>query len=899
MSFVEEQYSTLVASLDRQFATRLEEWAAQQQTNFDDDGSSPLAALLRTPPNSRRDLTPADSRFKAAAGPADGTETEQKMQAHRTREHELRRALQKALKDQVGGNLPVTSNRRDTSTTSTMMTTAGTAAGGPVMTELHHESSNSARGTTTSDKPPPLDKLIENVGDLQTWHDELLALQSHPTATTQGPPPTLETTHAAVEHPAARTADIALYEWWLASRLAAGLYASTMQLLLDTSLPLMQEIEYWESQDCGSWQVATYLLSTAPARLYGTAQALLNTHGPDLVKPLADLYRRLLPSPRETLVDSGNGSREVSGTTPLARLANVDATPHWTDQPAQSTRQRARALRGAFHGWMSSLFPDLAQHLPYLDTIPSSATSILRLGRQEIRQKQHQLRAVQQYLAVCMGLFMTDAARLQQRADRATSGDAAIGTTEVANDDNNGWTTGGYITPHQLVAQVTQMQAALTRLNDQATNYETVVFSAKETPIATSALTTDDGASGGDHHPADLTPMLNSLAGLTTALQTYQTRTRPAVAHFYSPAFITRYWLPVTTTLVLGRLATRWALAYRGDVRQWLREAQRTAQDYIRHWVVKPLHDMWQTIRHENGDQLVLASAESLRSDLASLERMVVEFAQEHPTDLIAASGSSEGMMSASHAAATAAATTTTTPTTSAAMAQLIRRVREGDLSVVLRTYERDLQHPIRGALFGDLIRALLIQVQKTKVDLGLAMSSLDKLLRANELNFAFLAVAPALCVLYFVGSRAAALIRQWRGGSRRRAGVHMRAILRSVDRLLTLYMTDAEPPKPKGQDGGGVNLAAAAARLPYEAQGFLLCLTNQLRYLAADLPDASTAVTFTLPVVGFLWAPAQLEIPNLRRRFIEDVQDLENPRLSCTQRTMTIQRMFRTYHFL
>lgn len=39
----------------------------------------------------------------------------------------------------------------------------------------------------------------------------------------------------------------------------------------------------------------------------------------------------------------------------------------------------------------------------------------------------------------------------------------------------------------------------------------------------------------------------------------------------------------------------------------------------------------------------------------------------------------------------------------------------------------------------GDLIRTLLIQVQKTKVDVDLAMAALDKLLKSNELNFAFL----------------------------------------------------------------------------------------------------------------------------------------------------------------
>jgi nuclear control of ATPase protein 2 len=96
-------------------------------------------------------------------------------------------------------------------------------------------------------------------------------------------------------------------------------------------------------------------------------------------------------------------------------------------------------------------------------------------------------------------------------------------------------------------------------------------------------------------------------------------------------------------------------------------------------------------------------------------------------------------------------------------VAQLSSQVREGDLSSVLKAYEEAIkvsdlqverhmlhtlshttpplfsQSPVKNALRGDLIRTLLIQVQKTKVDVDLAMAALDKLLKSNELNFAFL----------------------------------------------------------------------------------------------------------------------------------------------------------------
>jgi nuclear-control-of-ATPase protein 2 len=49
----------------------------------------------------------------------------------------------------------------------------------------------------------------------------------------------------------------------------------------------------------------------------------------------------------------------------------------------------------------------------------------------------------------------------------------------------------------------------------------------------------------------------------------------------------------------------------------------------------------------------------------------------------------------------------------------------------------------------GSLIRILLIQVQKGKVDVDLAMSGIEKLLRSQQLTFAFIGVAPSLLLVF------------------------------------------------------------------------------------------------------------------------------------------------------
>ena len=47
----------------------------------------------------------------------------------------------------------------------------------------------------------------------------------------------------------------------------------------------------------------------------------------------------------------------------------------------------------------------------------------------------------------------------------------------------------------------------------------------------------------------------------------------------------------------------------------------------------------------------------------------------------------------------------------------------------------------------GNLIRALLIQVQKTKVDVEIAMGGIDSLLKSQELLIGFISLTPGLLV--------------------------------------------------------------------------------------------------------------------------------------------------------
>lgn len=192
------------------------------------------------------------------------------------------------------------------------------------------------------------------------------------------------------------------------------------------------------------------------------------------------------------------------------------------------------------------------------------------------------------------------------------------------------------------------------------------------------------------------------------------------VREYGRPSRVIRYWLPVTVGLLSSSTVLRILVNRKADIVTWIYEFGATCVDFWSNWVVEPIRKVIGTIRHDEGSEVAIMSKRSLEGDRSSLERMVVDFAIQNPEN-----GS----------------------VTEADIADIRAKVREGDLTPVLKAYEKDLQKPFLGAVRGNLIRALLIQIQKTKVDVEVAMGGIDALLKSQELVFGFVGLTPGLLV--------------------------------------------------------------------------------------------------------------------------------------------------------
>ncbi|KAI1265831.1 ATP synthase regulation protein NCA2 [Xylariaceae sp. FL1019] len=298
---------------------------------------------------------------------------------------------------------------------------------------------------------------------------------------------------------------------------------------------------------------------------------------------------------------------------------------------------------------------------------------------------------------------------------------------------------------------------------------------------------------------------------LDTQLPEHVKNTRDVVAKNGRPSRLIRYWLPATALLLSSTTLLRIFVNRRQEILGWIQDFGATVRDFWFNWVVDPVKKIVGTIRHDASSEIAIMSRDSLKADRDSLERMVVDFAVDEPSAAAGAPSLNETQV-----------------------AEIRTKVRAGDVTPVLRAYERDLRRPFIGAIRGDLVRTLLIQVQKTKVDVEVAIAGIDALLKSQELVFGFLGLTPGVLVSFgaFRYLRGAFSGRQ--KGERKAKRVVR--VLRNIDRIFS-----EATPSPNNV-------------LSYKDHGLLVCEVHVLRRLAHKL----------LP-------------PDIEKDFLEDVDDLAN----------------------
>lgn len=319
--------------------------------------------------------------------------------------------------------------------------------------------------------------------------------------------------------------------------------------------------------------------------------------------------------------------------------------------------------------------------------------------RSEVRQKRKTLKDSKDLTASGIGLLLEEC--------------FAFGS----GDDNNhvGRPSTSDLEWHNVVYKsVLLMDMILQNLSSSGSSlneFEEEVFNAVD-----SELPTSQNQPGGNSRARIVDAMNRMIHILQQRYSENVTVTNNLIRNYGRPSRLIRYWLPACTVLVSSSTSLRILANRKAELLTWLSEFGLTVVDFWTNWVIKPTEKLIGTIRHDEQGEIAIISRNSLVADRASLERMVIDFVRDHHESGQLGTQFDIDVVSAN--------------------------VREGDLTPVLKAYERDLRKPLMGTVRGDLIRALLIQIQKTKVDVEVAIGGIDALLKSQELVFGYVSLS-------------------------------------------------------------------------------------------------------------------------------------------------------------
>ena len=439
-------------------------------------------------------------------------------------------------------------------------------------------------------------------------------------------------------------------EWLLVSKATAQTYGLILNALLEQTIPLSNDIWYWD-EVLGSYAYSgLYSVQTSPSRFWHWSK---------------DVY-----SDAKQRLDS------------LTRTSADDS------QAQRSLSERWRQ----FYGLVKDSIRDRS-----IADMQSKIMSPITMARAEARRKQNHLKKLREMSASGLGVLVDEALTFDVDDEGSI-----ITKNKDGEVDKEEWKSVVAKSVSLMEVVLRNVTALEVGVNEFA---ETVFTNVEDDPEIVRHESAEEDSSP---RPALLADRLQQI--LKVHMPGHVAASKQLAAEYGRPSRLIRYWLPVTAVFLSSSTLLRIFVKRRAEIMTWIRDLGTTTLDFWYNWVVEPVKKVIGTIRHDKDSEVAIMSKGSLEGDRASLERMVVDFALDNPN-----SGASLSDNEISDVRA---------------------KVKEGDLTPVLRAYEKDLRKPIMGVVRGDLIRALLIQIQKTKVDVEVAVSGIDALLKSQELVF-------------------------------------------------------------------------------------------------------------------------------------------------------------------
>lgn len=315
-----------------------------------------------------------------------------------------------------------------------------------------------------------------------------------------------------------------------------------------------------------------------------------------------------------------------------------------------------------------------------------------------------------------------------------------------------------------------------------------------------------------------------------------------------APGFLTRYWIIIALVIFYGPSQTKKVYANRQEIIYWVKyNGIEPVVGFFKNWVIKPVYDMLDILRNTSSDsQLSITSKDSLNSEFDSLNSMIYQFAQDNHIDV--------------------------------SESQITDDIKNGDLKIIMSTYENEIKSPIKYLITGSLLRLILIQIQKGKVDGAMAINGIDKLLKSQQLLFAMVSISPSILILYQMyrlltnsgkgnGSGAASIMINGK-----QLNIVCLKCLNNIENLLILLQLQEKKPQQKEQNSRSTeNVSNKHHQEFYEGE------------LLIEIINLFVFSSYLIPV-------------DLKDDWIDDLNELNNKQFDVTTKLDLIRKIWNMY---
>ncbi|KAK4204202.1 putative nuclear control of ATPase protein [Triangularia verruculosa] len=557
-------------------------------------------------------------------------------------------------------------------------------------------------------------------------------------------------------------------EWMLVGKATVQTYGLMMSTLLDQITPLSDDIWYWDDILSSYPNSLLYTMQTTPVRM-GKWTKEIWLESLDRFKDwrLQQLGHR--PGPR--FRRESKTQSEVEGVSIVPSLHSEDESDgEEISAEASATGLNLTQQWRQFYGIVRESITEKS-----LSNIRHQVLSRVDIGRSDARRKLARLQKLREMTASGLGMLLDEGL------------DLGISAQEDGTY-NEEWR----LVLERSVALMDSTLRGTLMLGLNMQDFEDRVFQRVDEDPELSLHIEDIPHAA---RPAILARRLLSL--LDEGIPQHSVSASALARKNGRPSRLVRYWIPAIALLLSSSTILRFLVSRKADIIDWIRDLGATTRDFWFNWVVEPTRKVIGTIRHDETSEIAIMSRDSLKADRESLERMVVEFSLDNPDIAVGNSTITETQI-----------------------AEIRTRVKEGDVTPILKAYEKDLKKPFVGAIRGDLVRSVLIQVQKTKVDLEVAISGIDALLKSQELVFGFIGLTPGILVSIGIIQYFRTAFGSRKGLRRGKQARRTRRVLRKMDKILTESQSNPQ----------SNNI------ISYRDRGLLVCEAHVLRNLAQGI---------------------------------------------------------------